>query len=281
MRWEDIATVAAVVRSKSFLAAAKELGIRHSSVSRRIAAIEAELGEPLFLRGRRPMPTSLALEFETHAQAMAISARHLEASVAARRARRGGEIVITTNDALVPLLLRGLERIDHATRVRLVVTDDERELEPGAIDVALRPTGAPRRSLRGRKLGTLAVAVYRKRGAKLPPDAWVLPSDEMRGRASLRWLQRIPAQAQAAIVCDRILAMRDACIAGLGRALLPRFLAEGDTRLEEQTTVEDGIPIWLFVATAEAAARFRVFVETLAKALKADKRAWASGERAH
>ena len=45
MTWYEIATVAAVVRTRSLLAAARELGLRHSSVSRRLAAIEAALGE--------------------------------------------------------------------------------------------------------------------------------------------------------------------------------------------------------------------------------------------
>jgi len=187
--------------------------------------------------------------------------------------------VITTSDALVPLLLRACARItgssdEHDRKIRLVITDDERELEPGSIDMALRPTGAPRRSLRGRRLGSLAVGVYqRKGGPKL--TTWIAPSDEMRRRISMRWFRRMPAaDAREAMVCDRLVAMRDACAAGLGRAMLPCALAEGDPRLERLESVEgDGTPLWLFVATNNESS-FRSFADALTRELRAEKGAW-------
>jgi DNA-binding transcriptional LysR family regulator len=205
---------------------------------------------------------------------MAIAARQLEASLSARKARRGAEIAITTSDGLAPILLRALARCDNDTKIRLVITDEERDLEPGTIDIALRPTGAPRRSLRGRRLGTLAVGVYQRKGSQLGDSAWVLPSEDMRKRASLRWL-RAPDTAHSALECDRLLAMRDACVAGLGRAALPCYLAIDDARLEQVSALEDGVPLWLFVATASQSERMqRSFVDTLARQLKAEKAAW-------
>ena len=278
MNWDAIATVSAVVRTKSLLGAAKALGVQHSSVSRRIAAIEAELGEALFHRGRRLTPTRLALEIEAHAEAMATAAERLTASLSARKARRESELAITTSDALAPLLVRAIERTPGAPRIRLLVSDEERELEAGSVDVALRPTGAPRRSLRGRRLGVLAVGVYRKRGAQSPGEGWIVASDEMLRRASLRWLRRIPDGARIAVECDRLLSLRDACVAGLGRAVLPCFLATDDSRLERLSLLEEGTPLWLFVATTPRAdPSQRAFLEQLVHALKAEKGAWQSG----
>ncbi len=278
MNWDAIETVAAVVRTKSLLGAAKELGVQHSSVSRRIAAIEAELGETLFRRGRRLTPTQLALEIEAHAASMASAAQRLTASLAARKARRESELAITTSDALAPLLLRAIARSNGAPRVRLLVDDEERELEAGSVDVALRPTGAPRRSLRGRRLGVLAAGVYRKRGAPDADDGWLVATEEMQRRASLRWLRRVPHGVRIALECDRLLALRDACVAGLGRAILPCFLATDDTGLERVSLLDEGTPLWLFVATAARAdPAQRAFLEQLARALKAEKAAWQSG----
>lgn len=277
MNWDAIATVAAVVRTKSLLGAAKELGVQHSSVSRRIAAIEAELGESLFLRGRRLTPTRLALEIEAHAASMASAAQRLSATLAARKARRENELAITTSDALAPLLLRAIARSPSAPRVRLLVSDEEQELEAGSVDVALRPTGAPRRTLRGRRLGVLAAAVYQKREAASADSAWIVASEEMQRRASLRWLRRVPEGARIALECDRLLALRDACVAGLGRAILPCFLATDDARLERLSTLDEGTPLWLFVATtARGGPAQRAFLEQLARALKSEKAAWQS-----
>jgi len=278
MNWDAIATVAAVVRSKSLLGAAKELRVQHSSVSRRIAAIEAELGEVLFLRGRRLTPTRLALEIEAHAESMAAAAQRLTATLAARKARRDRELTITTSDALAPLLLRAIARSEAAPRMRLLISDEEQELEAGSVDVALRPTGTPRRTLRGRRLGVLSAGIYRKRGTPYADDHWLVASQEMQRRASLRWLRRIPEGAHIALECDRLLALRDACVAGLGRAILPCFLATDDARLERVSLLEEGTPLWLFVATsARADAAQRAFLEQLARALKAERAAWQSG----
>ena len=278
MNWDAIATVAAVVRTKSLLGAAKDLGVQHSSVSRRITAIETELGEILFLRGRRLTPTRLALEIEAHAESMAAAARRLAASLAARKARRDSELTITTSDALAPLLVRAIARSSGAPRVRLLVSDEEHELEAGSVDVALRPTGAPRRSLRGRRLGVLAIGVYRKRGAQNTDEGWIVASEEMQRRASLRWLRRIPDGARIAVECDRLLALRDACVAGLGQTILPCFLATDDARLERVSSLDEGTPLWLFVAaTPRSDPAQRAFLEQLARALKSEKAAWQTG----
>lgn len=277
MNWDAIATVAAVVRTKSLLGAAKELGVQHSSVSRRVSAIEAELGEALFVRGRRLTPTRLALEIEAHAESMAAAAQRLSAALSARKARRESELCITTSDALAPLLLRAVARSKAAPRVKLLVSDDERELEAGSVDVALRPTGAPHRSLRGRRLGVLAAGVYRSHGGASNDDAWVIASDEMQRRASMRWLRRVPDDARVAMTCDRLLALRDACVAGVGRAILPCFLGTDDGRLERVSLLDEGTPLWLFVATAARTdAAQQAFVEQLARALKSEKSAWQS-----
>jgi DNA-binding transcriptional LysR family regulator len=278
MHWDAIATVSAVVRTKSLLGAAKELGVQHSSVSRRIAAIEAELDEPLFLRGRRLTPTRLALEIDAHAESMATAAQRLIASLAARKAQRDSELTITTSDALTPLLMRAIARSNDAPRVRLLISDEERELEAGSVDVALRPTGAPSRSLRGRRLGVLAVGVYQKRGAPHTEDNWIIGSQEMQRRASLRWLRRVPDGVRITVECDRVLALRDACIAGLGRAILPCFLVTDDARLERVSLLDEGTPLWLFVATtARSDPAQRAFIEQLARSLKSEKTAWQAG----
>jgi len=273
MRWEDIETVAAVVRTGSFLAAARELGVQHSSISRRIAAIEEKLGETLFLRGRRLAPTALAREVEGHAADMAVAARRLDARLAEWRTHRAAEVAITTNDVLAVLLFRGLARARLTTRVRVAVTDVQRELEPGTTDLALRPSGAPLRSWRGRRLGVLAVAVFRPAGRNADPG-WILPAGELRARASTPWLRAVPADGP--IECDRILAMRDACAAGLGRAVLPAFLGLDDPRLELTRKLDDGIPVWLFAAgSRRKSGSVGQVADQLASALRGQRGVWA------
>src|SRR4051794_34815102 len=61
---EGLIAAAAAARSGSLTAAAEELGLTHSAVSRRIAAVEAWMGSELFERhgrGVRPTPAGYRL----------------------------------------------------------------------------------------------------------------------------------------------------------------------------------------------------------------------------
>ena len=57
MNWDDLRLLAAVGRRGSFSAAAAQVGLCHSSVSRRMRALEAQLGARLF----SPMASKLSL----------------------------------------------------------------------------------------------------------------------------------------------------------------------------------------------------------------------------
>lgn len=52
MEWENLRYFLAVARWRTLTAAAKRLKVQHSTVARRIARLEIELGEPLFVRSK-------------------------------------------------------------------------------------------------------------------------------------------------------------------------------------------------------------------------------------
>ena len=70
--WNDIRSFLAVARAGSLSAAARELGVRHSTVSRQVAALEHALGSSLLARrpegialtefGERLLPAGQSLE---------------------------------------------------------------------------------------------------------------------------------------------------------------------------------------------------------------------------
>lgn len=61
-RWDDLQAFLAVARAGRLTAAARRLGIEHTTLSRRIARLEADLGLPLFDRG----PTGYDLTLDGH-----------------------------------------------------------------------------------------------------------------------------------------------------------------------------------------------------------------------
>lgn len=272
IRWETLETLEALVRAGSLEAAARELGIKHSSVSRRIAAMERELETALFLRGARLVATETCADICARAAQMRAIALEIEARLAVRRRAEERRFVVTTSDVLAPLLFQALGRAAPRERVEVTVSDLERELAPGVVDLALRPTYKPGGLLRGHRIGLLRMGVYRSKGGA---DAWVLPSVSMRAKTSMRWWRLIPPDAPGMVECDSLVAMRDACVAGLGRAMLPSFLTKGDARLLEVEEIELGTPVWLLSpATRQRDSNLRGIRASLARALRGIEEAW-------
>lgn len=268
LRWDDLQTVEALVRTGTVLGAARELELRHTSVSRRVDALERLLGAPLFLRGARLKPTPLALRIAEKAARMATEANAIDLLLEDERRDRAQELSITTNDVLASLLFSALAHAGLERSVSVHVTDVERDLAPGVTDLALRPGSQPAGSLRGWKLGRLLVGVYRARRSR---DAWIHPAPVLRERASMKWWRVVPARPLGGLECDSLLAMRDACVAGLGRAVLPAVLARKDARLELVETLEEGPPLWLLAsATRRSDAALQATATRLMTALRAE-----------
>lgn len=266
LTWDDLQTIEALVRSGTVIAAARELGLQHSSISRRIDGLERALGTPLFLRGARLKPTALALKVAERAALMATQARDIDTLLEGERRGRAGQLAVTTNDALASLLFAALAQSGLTQTVKVHVSDAEVELQPGVTDLALRPGAQPGAALRGWRLGRLRVGVWAARRAR---DAWLHPSADLRSRASMRWWKEVPPLAPGGVECDTLLTMRDACLAGLGRAALPAVLVEGDDRLRLVKELEPGPPIWLLSsATRRADQALQQTGSQLAQALR-------------
>ncbi len=272
--WDQLQTIEALVRTGTLEAAAKELALRHTSVSRRIDALEETLGVPLFTRGGRLSPTPLAIELAQQASAMRERALQIDGIARGLARAREGRVIITTTDVLAPLLLRALAATEVSSELEVMVSDRVEALTPGVVDLALRPSHEPGGSLTGRQLGLLEFGVFRGMHGE---DGWVLPSRSLREKTSMRWWREIPQDARGKLTCDSLLAMRDACIAGLGRAVLPTFLGLGDPRLELERTLGVGTPLWLLAPTTRLADRsLRTLRDRLFRSLKSLEGVWRS-----
>ena len=118
-----------VLRHGSFTAAARALATEQSTVSRRIAGLEAALGVALFERGRRaPTPTEAALRLRPAAERVEAEIGQLIDAAAEPRpgAVRGRVRVATTDElaahVLVPRALPGLRAAHPELTVELVTS---------------------------------------------------------------------------------------------------------------------------------------------------------------
>lgn len=209
---------------------------------------------------------------------MRACAAEIEDLVGSEGRSRARRVVVTTSDVLAPLLFQALARARLGESIEVLVSDDELELLPGQVDLALRPSQNPRGDLRGRRLGRVRVGVYRAHGGA---PAWLQPTAALRAKTSMRWWREVPREATdgatRVVSCSSLLAMRDACAAGLGRAALPSFLAHGDPRLRLERELGGGPPLWLLAPIARSVTNeLRAAQGALFEALRATEGAFAA-----
>jgi DNA-binding transcriptional LysR family regulator len=135
--------LARVIAAGSFAQAARELHLTRAAISRRVAQIEADLGQPLFARTTRALGlTEAGRRLATRARAV------LDAAEQARRALRGsstglsGTLRITAvpsfgGAVLGPLLAR-FQAEHPALRLELMLTHRRVDLLREDVDVAFR-----------------------------------------------------------------------------------------------------------------------------------------------
>ncbi len=163
--WDDVRLFLAALEHESFTLAAKALRIGQATMSRRIAALEAEVGHPLFDRSRGGLtPTHAALQLRPWAEAMGASMRDAGAALAGLESAPEGRVRLTSAPGVAvdfgPLVLKRL-RVKHPKIVVELLADVRtRDLVAHEADISLRnamPTTGP---LVAKKLFELPIGLY-------------------------------------------------------------------------------------------------------------------------
>lgn len=249
----DLNLFADIARRGSFAAVARERAIEPSSVSRMLAALEAELGFRLFQRSTRKVAlTEAGAAYLNRVEAL------LAGMDAAREEARAvvqgpsGTLRMTASVAfgarmIVPLIAEFRDR-HPGVKLELLLTDDNVDLIVERIDIAIRLAPSYRGDVVGvRALEThyrvCATPEYLSAAATLhhPRDlashrCLLFSLPQYRGRWLFRQrkgkVEEVPVDGD--IVISNALALFAATLQGLGPALLPDWLIHreiGDGRL--------------------------------------------------
>ncbi len=291
-RLDEIALFIEVVRKRSFVRAAAQLGVSVSAVSRGVAALEARLGVRLLQRTTRSVGlTEAGAAYFSRCEALLAELESAEAEASALGEALQGRLRVSAPSGLgmthlVPVLPEFLARHPKLT-LDLDLSNRFVDLVEERYDLAIR-TGSLRDSrLVARKLGPnrrqLAASrgYLERRGVPRHPR-------ELERHACLvlditdhpdRWeLQRggeaAPVNVSGPLRSNNALALRDACRRGLGIALLPSFALSEDFAagrlvhvLPRWATQEQGIyaiyPGYRFIP-AKVRALVDYFAQTLA-----------------
>ncbi len=245
--WDDIRVFLALAREGSVSAASEALGVNHSTVSRRIAALEEKLESRLFDRLRSGYSlTAAGEEIRAYAEQMEAAAFALDREIAGRDTRATGPVRVTASESIIiSFLLEELAGFaaDHPEiEVRLLASDRVHSLSQREADVAVRVTGAPDETLVGRKLATLAYAVYGRK--EVEHTGWIGWTDE---EEEPLWIKRHYPDLPLGFRVDSSITKFDAVRRGLGISQLPCMYADLQPELERLTEPElyPGWDIWL------------------------------------
>jgi DNA-binding transcriptional LysR family regulator len=246
--WDDLRYFLSVARSGSLSGAARSLGVNHSTVLRRLSALEARLEVRLFERFRSGYAmTPAGEELEEKLQPVAGQIEGIERRLGGLNAVLSGTVRITSTDTLVrgvlgPSLAQFC-RLHPRIQLQVVVQNSFLNLTKREADLAVRPSNQPPENLLGRRIGRIQTAVYAakaylRRAAKRkiePADwaahAWIAPDESLGHLAQARWLAAHVPPERVALTADSLVAMADAVRAGAGLGLLLCLLAETDRDL--------------------------------------------------
>lgn len=287
MDWDHLRFVLAVAEAGGVSAAARALHVDAGTVSRRLDALEAQLRCKLFHRTRRGLtPTAAGAKLIAPAQRIAGEIRRLDFELSAEDRGLAGPVVVTATEAIAAGFLAPILPALHARHpgIAVEIVTDIRALDLARreADIALRLVRPRLGDLVARRLGDVGYGLYASpayleaRGEPelrsqcaghvlidWPLDYTIIPQ--------VPWLRRHAAAAPVAMRSGSALARLGACANGLGLALLPCILADGDPRLRRITaaTLPPVQELWLVTHRDLArVARVRVVLEHVAAEAK-------------
>ncbi|PIT02697.1 LysR family transcriptional regulator [Bradyrhizobium nitroreducens] len=242
MDWDLCKTFVAVAETGSFTAAARRLHTSHPTVSRKIAALEAQLGTRLVARAADGLAlTADGRTLREHAEAMAAAALRAETAVAAKGHKARGIVKLSIGATLashwlMPRLPAFLRAHDHI-QLEIITHPFPASVRRREADVVLRPFDSGEENLVGRKIGRLGTGFYASRdyaaGRPLPERRgdWkehsVIGFADQTSNAQLaRWSDVVTRQARVAMRCSSQGDMLAAVRAGIGISALSCFVAE-------------------------------------------------------
>lgn len=272
--WDDLRYVLAVAETGTVSAAARRLGVNHATVLRRVAGFEARQGVTVFDRGPqgyRVLPDRLQL-IEA-AREVAAAMQGVDGLLRGCEAPAPALVRVTSTDsfcqAVLPAVLAEIAAEPGAPTLELQCTNHHTDLGRLSADVTLRPAQRLGHDLVGIECGPVGFAAYAARGASGRP--WLGLTGPLAGSVAGEWLARAAGSEPLAGRADSFPVLREMAAEGLGRAVLPCFLGDAESRLVRLTPHPvASVPLWVAShADLAAVPRLEALRRRLARALAA------------
>lgn len=227
--WDDIRYFLSVARCGNLSAAAKELGVNHSTVSRRIQTLEERHGVRLFER----LPSGYEMNVAASAiyeLALEIEAKNQQVfrQLFGQDSRFQGEINLTMpHDIFDYCLSKDLvefKQLQPDILPNLYVTKGVKNLAAREADVAIRLTPEPPEYLIGKKIANLQHGIYTSVHIDISKKVDVILWS---GESTVpSWVKEHFPKAKISMRVDDLYSMYAAVKAGIGIARMPCYLPD-------------------------------------------------------
>ncbi|UOM33765.1 LysR family transcriptional regulator [Acuticoccus sp. I52.16.1] len=245
--WDLLQSFLAIARAGTLTEAARRMGADHSTLSRRLAALERALETKLFDRGSSGYaltPDGLALL--RHAETIESTMLSIQSDVGTARTEASGVVRIGAPDgfgtAILSPAIGRLQRDHPNLEIQLVALPRNFSTSRREADIAIGLSSPDRGRLHVRRLTDYELGVYaaaaqapRWAGLAEPQDLARAPFvsyiDDLIFAPELDYLPAIAKGIRPRLTSSNLLAQKEAAAAGAGLCVLPCFLADDDPRL--------------------------------------------------
>jgi DNA-binding transcriptional LysR family regulator len=292
MNWDDLRYVVAVYKAGSLTKAAKQLKVDHTTVRRRIEALEAALGVPLFARTPSGYVATSELErLLPEVRAVEASVLALERSAFAQLDAIEGVVRVAAPETfgacyLAPRL--ALFSAEHpGLTIEVITGRSVLDLSRREADIALRFFRTSYENIVTKRAGTVTHGLYAARSylakhpvtnaaAGEPLDLRghrVLTSFTEPGAVEAVWVTELLAGEPPAFVANFTVSLLEAARAGAGIAVLPHYLGDRESTLHHLPVGnEPQETLWLTVhRDVREASRVRAVLDFLTQSLRRDR----------
>jgi DNA-binding transcriptional LysR family regulator len=245
--WNDFRYFLAIARAGTFAGAARELGVEHTTVGRRLTALETALGTRLFIRGPEGLtPTCAGRDMLPLAEEIAARAQAIERRVSGDDSRIDGTVRVSVSEALSAYLIKqsaALRDRHPGLMVEMLIGNHASNLLRGEADLAVRARPVTEPDLVARKLVCAGWSLYAspdyvaRKGTPPAPETLsghdiITFDDSLASTPGGTWFGAHGGGSNVAMRGNSVVAVLNAAICGMGVAVLPCFLAGPEPRLQ-------------------------------------------------
>jgi DNA-binding transcriptional LysR family regulator len=276
MDWNDLQIALALANNGNVVRAAKQLGVAHTTVLRRIAALERTTSAVLFSRSQHQWIATqagkalLEIAGDLDRKLSALNQRVLEDT-----SQLSGEVTVTTVELLASFFatkLSKLRKVHPALRIRLRVGIQVLDLAQQEADIAVRVSPEHHAGVRGKKVATVNFAVYGAvRITKEKQVDWICFDEDLAQNLQTRWESEHVSPDRIALRTNSRVVFIEAVRAGVGVGVLPCAFGDADPGLARRSDhlPELRVPIWVLThRTSQKVARVNAVRDFLIECLR-------------